>query len=321
MTTQKSPLRILSTVSSFGQGDPGPISALHDVGFTLVANPHGRKLTEEELVTLVAEYKPLGLLAGTEPVSRRAMEAAEGALRVISRVGVGWDNVDHAGAAALGIAVRRTEGVLDAAVAELTLGFILAALRHIPAHDRDIRAGVWKKRMGALLEDKTVGLVGLGAIGMRVAGLVQAFGAKVLYCDLAERDACHCTACDLGGLLAQADIVSLHASGSSCILGPTEIAGLKPGAIVVNTARGGLIDEEALRLALVSGRVGAACLDVFEREPYRGPLAELPNVILTSHIGSYAREARNRMEKAAVENLLHALDAIEPAPSPQTTRP
>lgn len=298
---------VLSTVSSFGQSDPGPSRALEDAGYALVANPFGRKLTEAELVALLAEHHPVGLLAGTEPITRSALESARDHLRVVSRVGVGWDNVDHAAAAALGMAVFRTEGVLDAAVAELTLGFILAALRHIPAHDQDVRAGVWKKRMGALLEGKTVGLVGLGAIGMRVAGLVQAFGAKVLYCDLAERDACDCTSCDLGGLLSQADIVSLHASGSGCILGAAELALLRPGAIVVNTARGGLVDEEALRKALLSGRVGAACLDVFEQEPYRGPLAALPGVILTPHIGSYAREARNRMEGAAVENLLRCL--------------
>jgi D-3-phosphoglycerate dehydrogenase len=303
---QQHPL-VLSTVSSFGQGDPEPSLDLERAGLKLVQNPHGRKLTEAELVALLAEHRPIGLLAGTEPITRAALEAARDHLRVVSRVGVGWDNVDHAAAAALGIVVHRTEGVLDEAVAELTLGFILSALRHIPAHDRDIRAGTWKKRMGALLSGKIIGLVGLGAIGMRVAGLVQAFGASVLYCDLAERDACACTACDMGALLSQADIVSLHASDSGCILGAAEIAMLKPGAILVNTARGGLIDEEALYPALASGHVGAACLDVFGHEPYKGPLAGLPNVILTPHIGSYAKEARLRMEEAAVENLLRAL--------------
>lgn len=312
--SQLSPsLTVLSTVSSFGQGDAAPRAALESAGYRLVDNPHGRKLTEDELIALVAEHAPVGLLAGTEPVTRRALEAAGDALRVVSRVGVGWDNVDHAAAAARGIAVCRTEGVLDESVAELTLGFILAALRHIPAHDRDIRDGVFKKRMGGLLAGKTVGLVGFGAIGLRVAGLVQAFGAKVLYCDLCQRDGCGCQDCDLPTLLPQSDIVSLHASGSACILGEAELALLKPGAIVVNTARGGLIDETALEAALRSGRVGAACLDVFAQEPYKGPLAQLPNVILTPHIGSYAREARNRMEAAAVENLLQALAQAERA--------
>jgi D-3-phosphoglycerate dehydrogenase len=302
----KTPL-ILCTTSSFGPDDSEPRLALGRAGLRLVLNPHGRKLTEDELASLLAEHRPIGLLAGTEPITRRALENARDHLRVVSRIGVGWDNVDHAAAAELGIKVCRTEGVLDASVAELTLAFILSALRHLPAHDRDIRAGVWKKRMGGLLAGKAVGLVGFGAIGMRVASLVRAFGAVVLFCDLAERDDCGCTPCDLSALLPQADIVSLHASGSGCILGQEELSLLKPGAILVNTARGGLIDEEALRQALISGRVGAACLDVFEREPYTGPLAGLPNVILTPHIGSYALEARNLMEVAAVEHLLGGL--------------
>lgn len=298
---------ILSTVSSFGQAEYGPSLALERAGLRLVQNPFGRKLTEDELAALLAEHRPLGLLAGTEPITRRAMEAAGGALRVVSRVGVGWDNVDHAAAAELGVDVFRTEGVLDEAVAELTLAFMLSTLRHLPAHDRDIRAGVFKKRMGGLLAGKTVGLVGFGAIGTRVAGLVQAFGAKVLYCDLCQQEGCGFECCDLASLLPRCDIVSLHTSGSACILGAAELALLRPGAILVNTARGGLIDEEALEAALASGRVGAACLDVFEHEPYKGPLARLDNVILTPHIGSYAREARIRMEQAAVENLLRAL--------------
>lgn len=304
MTILKLPNSILCTVSSFGLCDESPLRALSRAGLRLILNPHGRKLTEDELVELLTEHLPIGLLAGTEPITRCALETARSHLKVISRVGVGWDNVDHAAAAELGMIVRRTEGVLDASVAELTLGFILSALRQLPAHDRDIRAGVWKKRMGGLLAGKTVGLIGFGAIGMRVASLVRAFGAGVLFCDPCERDDCGCTPCDLSALLPQADIVSLHASGSGCILGREELSLLKPGAILVNTARGGLIDEQALREALITGRIGAACLDVFDREPYTGALAGLPNVILTPHIGSYAREARNQMEAAAVDNLL-----------------
>lgn len=174
---------ILSTTSSFGQEAPHLRQTLAQAGFTLVDNPHGRKLTEAELLALVLTHRPAGLLAGTEPVTRKVLEACRDDLRVVSRVGVGWDNVDHQAAKELGIAVLRTEGVLDQAVAELTLGMILSALRHIAAHDRDIRAGVWKKRMGRLLAGKTVGIVGYGAIGSRVGGLAAAFGAKLAFCD------------------------------------------------------------------------------------------------------------------------------------------
>ncbi len=300
---------VLATTSSFATHCPQLVEALQSHGLELVCNPFGRKLTEPELRELLQRHCPVGLLAGTEPIGRDTLEACRDTLRVVSRVGVGWDNVDKEAAAALGIKVYRTEGVLTQAVAELTLGMILSALRQIPGHTRDICGGTWKKRMGGLLAGKTVGVVGFGAIGRRVAELVQAFGAKALFCDPVEPDACVCTACDLESIVSQADVITLHASGSCCILDAALLSRIKPGAILVNTARGGLIDEAALQEALASGRVAYACLDVFEKEPYTGPLAGLPNVVLTPHIGSYALEARILMEEAAVDNLLSGLAA------------
>ncbi|MGE4504002.1 MAG: phosphoglycerate dehydrogenase [Desulfovibrionaceae bacterium] len=298
---------VLATTSSFGLACTEARERLEGSGFALVTNPHGRKLTQAELRELLLSHRPMGLLAGTEPVTGSVLEAAADFLRVVSRVGVGWDNVDRSMAARLGIPVLRTEGVLTDAVAEMTLGFMLNALRLLSLQDRDLRAGNWKKRMGSLLRAKTVGIIGFGAIGRRVGDLCAAFGARVLHCDPLPAPDAPGERCELDELLTLADVVTLHVSGSERLLGNAELDRCRPGAILINTARGELIDEHALAERLADGRLGHACLDVYEREPYQGPLAGLNNTTLTPHVGSYALEARADMERLAVENLLSAL--------------
>ena len=299
---------ILSTTTSFGKSSPNIIEDLTSRGYHLVTNPFCRKLTEKELRTLLSRHKPIGLLAGTEPITRSVLEDAKGFLRIISRVGVGWDNVDKQTAGNLGIQVFRTVGVLNQAVAELTLGLILSALRYLPLQDRQIRDGVWQKRMGRLLHGKVVGVIGFGSIGQCVGKLISAFDATVLYYDPVLANVVWAKPVSIHTLLAQSDIVTIHADAQEQILGEKELLSLcKPGVIVVNTSRGSLIDEGALYKALASGQVAYACLDVFDQEPYSGPLTQLENVIMTPHIGSYAQEARIRMEEMAVENLLKGL--------------
>lgn len=300
--------KILCTTSSFGTSAPQALQRLEAAGYEPVVNPHGRKLTEAELLALLQEHAPAGLLAGTEPVTAACMEAAAPALKAISRVGVGWDAVDHDAAKRLGIPVARTEGVLDQCVAELSLGMMLDALRNISRQDREMRAGVWKKRMGALLSGKTVGILGYGAIGQRLGKLLDAFGARVLFHDPCAVEGEVGTSASMEELLRGADILSLHASCAKCLIGPDELAMTRPGVIIVNTARGELIAEAALVEALANGHVGYACLDVFEKEPYQGRLLEFDNVVCTPHVGSYALEARVQMEELAVENLLALLD-------------
>ncbi|MBW1676568.1 MAG: phosphoglycerate dehydrogenase [Deltaproteobacteria bacterium] len=273
----------------------------------VVFNPLGRKLNEDELWELLDEYKPLGMLAGTEPITSAVLQKAKAYLRAISRVGVGWDNVDKDAADMLGIQVYRTRGVLTQTVAELTIGLILSALRLIYFHDRLIRQGQWEKRTGSLLQGKTVGIVGFGDIGQRVGELISAFDGRVIYYDPEPISVSWAKAVSMSDLFARADIISIHASGNKTIFGPEEFKACKQGAILVNTARGELVDENALHDALVKGRVSFACLDVFEKEPYCGPLCSLDNVILTPHIGSYAREARHLMECTAVKNLIKGL--------------
>jgi len=295
------PLTILATTSSFGTGTPA-------TNLRFVVNPWGRKLKEAELASLLEEHRPTGLLAGTEPITRAVLTAAKDYLRVISRVGAGWDNVDHEAAAELGMAVYRTSGVLTEAVAELTLGLMLAALRSITLQDRLLRQGTWQKRMGGLLKGKTVGIIGFGAIGQRVGELVRAFDAKMVFYDPHPVEVAWARSVSLKELLEQADIITLHASGKQKILGAEELSWIgSRGVILINTARGEMIDEEALAASLQAGQIGCACLDVFGEEPYRGSLCSMDNLILTPHIGSYAREARQLMEETAIANLMQGL--------------
>ncbi len=162
--------------------------------------------------------------------------------------------------------------------------------------------------MGGLLSGKVVGVIGFGGIGQAVGNLVNAFGAKVIFADLYPKEDVCAECVRMEELLEQADIITIHLDGSECILGTKEFEKCKDGVIVVNTARGGLVDERVLLSTLGSGKVACACLDVFEKEPYDGPLAELENVIMTPHIGSYAKEARAEMEEMAVKNLLRGLE-------------
>jgi D-3-phosphoglycerate dehydrogenase len=301
-------MRILVSTSSFGVADPSPLRRLEAEGLDVSLNPYGRVLAEDEVVELIRDAD--GIIAGTEQLSEHVLGQAP-RLRVISRVGTGLESVDLAAAERRGIRVFNTPDALTDAVAELTVGGMLALLRRLPELNASLHAGRWEKQMGSLLRGKTVGVVGLGRIGKAVARLVTPFRARVIASDV-EPD--HEWASDHGvelvrldELLRNADIVTIHASGAACLIGPAEFALMKEGAVLVNVARGWLVDEPALAAALDAGRLSACYLDTFGREPYDGVLCGMPNVLLTPHIGSYAREARVQMESEAVENLLAAL--------------
>ena len=272
-------------------------------------NPHGRKLTEDEAIELLDGA--IGLIAGLEPLNARVLRSAP-QLRGIARVGIGLDTVDLATAAELGIQVMNTPEPPAQAVAELTLGHILGILRHISRVDRAIRSGTWKGEFGSLLAGKTVGVIGYGRIGRRVASLIEAFGAQVVSHDPHVLDA-GATLISLDELLELSDIISLHVPYSAenhHLLNRQRLAKMKPGAIVINVARGGLVDEDALADALRSGALSGAALDCFEQEPYSGPLSTLDNVQMTAHMGTYAVETRGQMERQAASQLVEHLRSI-----------
>lgn len=307
---------VLISTSSFGKADPAPLAHLREAGYEPVLNPHGRQLSEAEVTEMLAGK--VGLIAGTEPLTRDVLEANRD-LRVISRVGAGMDNVDLEAAEELGVLVYRTPRGPALAVAELALGLVLDLLRGISRSDRRVRDGVWKKENGRLLSGKTVGIVGFGNVGRTFASLLAPFGCRVVVFDpiiepgesLGVSAPGAELAASLDALLAEADVVSLHCAlceGTRDMLDAEAIARMKEGAVIVNTSRGGIVDEEVLAAALMSGRLAGAALDVFADEPYEGPLKDLDNVVLSPHVGSYAVEARLSMEADAVANLLKGLE-------------
>jgi len=302
---------VLTTTSTFGTYDQAPLKKLEASGHTVVDNPLGRKLTEQELLALLQEHRPVGLLAGTEPVTAPVIIAAAPFLEVISRVGTGWNNVDHGEAERQGIKVFRTPDATTETVAELTVGLILNLIRNVGLMDRELRQGIWKKRMGLLLEKKKVGILGFGRIGKRVADLLAPFNVEIAFFDILPQDVPEkWQPLSLEALVEWADILSLHLAPpeeGQTILDATLIKKMRKGSWLVNASRGDVVDEEALLTALQSGQLAGAALDVFMKEPYEGPFRSLDNVILTPHIGSYAREARIQMEVEAVDNLLEGL--------------
>lgn len=307
-------MNILITTSSFGLEDKGVFEPLINAGLSYKLNPYGRTLTEEEAVKLYAKYMPAGVIAGTEPITARVIEANQ-KLRVISRAGVDLGNVDGNAARQRGILVFNTPEAPAVAVAELTVGLILSVLRHIVRSDRSIRSGEWNKYMGNLLGKRVVGLIGCGSIGKATAKLLRAFGCKVLGYDpyVNETKGIELVS-SKEELLSRSDIVSLHVpltGETKHFIDAGALQTMKPGSIFINASRGGVVDDTALLAWLESGHIAGAALDTFEREPYHGPLAEREDVVLTPHIGSYARECRVRMEREASENVVRGLSKLE----------
>ena len=228
--------KVFIATTSFAEDDPSLLKVLVKAKVAVTKNPHARRLNEGEIADILIKGKFDGLLAGLEPLTENVLAQAR-SLKVISRVGVGLDNVDQAAARKLGIKVFNTPGVLTDAVAELTLGFILAALRKIALLDRRMHARQWDKKMGALLKGKTVGLIGFGHIGARVADLALAFGAKIIFTDLRKIRKAGAKQVGLGHLIKSADIISLHCSGKEVVIGEKEIQAAKQNVIIINTAR------------------------------------------------------------------------------------
>lgn len=301
-------MKVSINTSTFAEHDRSPLKKMERAKINFSLNPFKRTLKENEIIELA--HEAVGMIAGTEPLNARVLSRLP-KLRVISRCGVGQDNVDLVYAKKKGIKVFTTpEGPTDA-VAELTVGVMLNLLRRVPSMHEQLKRGIWQKEMGHLLKGKTVGIVGFGRIGQRVGELLRPFRVDVLYHDV-RRIKCsgNFKAVALPDLLKKSDIVTLHMNADNqngSFIGALQMKQMKKGSWLINMSRGGIVDEKALYKALVAGHLFGAALDVFEKEPYRGPLAELKQVILTPHIGSYAKEARIQMEIEAVDNLIGAL--------------
>ncbi len=276
-------------------------------------------------------------LAGASGAMATVMDRLDAALlercpdlRVVSNIAVGYNNVDVNACTRLGIRVTNTPGVLDDTTADLTWALLMAAARRIAEADAYVRRGDWKIAFGVKyflgqdVHHATIGIIGMGRIGQAVARRARGFDMRVLYCNRtrlaeAEERRLQATWMERDRLLAESDFVVVMAPYSPAthhLVGAHEIAKMKPTAILVNSARGGVVDDAALAFALAHGRIAGAGLDVFEGEPALDPrYATLPNVVLTPHIGSASRATRLTMCRVAVDNLTAVLEGREP-PNP-----
>lgn len=315
--TAKRP-RVLVTANFFGESDPRTRQILTDTGAEIIyKNDH--TITEDEVAGFIEGID--ALVAGVEPITPRVMDAAPG-LKLIARVGVGYDSVDVAAARARGIRVTHSPEGPWPAVAELTIALMIDLLRWVGPVDREVRRGNWRRMIGRRLATSTIGIVGVGRIGKAVIRhAVNGFpGVRVLANDLVPD-------LDFGKqfgvewtekeqLYREADVISLHVPRTRLtrnMIATHELALMKPTACLINTARGGLVDEAAVAAALGAGRLAGAAIDVFGREPYAGPLTEFENCILTPHIAGNTTDCRIHMEADAATEVKRLLAGEPPA--------
>ena len=303
--------KILISTSTFAVFRSEPLDRLRTNNNKVVLNTQGRKLHKDEIYKIIADID--GVIAGTEPYDAEVLNAAE-KLKVISRVGVGLDNINLDCAQKKGINVFKTETTPAPAVAELTLGLILDLLRKISIQNRNMKSSIWEKQMGSLLRGKTLGIIGLGTVGKELVKITSSMQLEYLAFDIVKDneflELYNLNYCNLFDLLKNSDIISIHLSMSEEnreLIGLKELQRMKSSSILINTSRGKVINEHDMEVAIRDEVIAGAGLDVFQKEPYHGPLTAYDNVIVTPHIGSYAREIRMAMEIEAVQNLLIGL--------------
>ena len=302
---------IYISTTTYAQFSDKPIELLQSEGYNIQLNDKSRKLTNNEVIEIVEDCD--GILAGTEIYNQQILNKAN-KLKVISRLGVGLDNIDLDYAFEKGIKVFKTQTTPAMAVAELTLGLILDLLRKISFQDHLTKNGQWEKHMGLLLSGKTLGIIGLGTIGKTLVEITRGLNINYLafdqYEDHSFAQKYNVNYTGLDNLLRKSDVVSIHLNFSNemrNLINCDKLNMMKRSAIIINTARGGIINEADLEKNLKNGLLSGAGLDVYEEEPYTGPLRECNNVVLSPHIGSYAKEIRIKMEQEAAENLIKGL--------------
>jgi D-3-phosphoglycerate dehydrogenase len=301
--------KILFTTSSFDLNNFAERVKIEAAGYELIINPFGKRLTEEQVAGLI-DSEVVAIVAGLEPLTASVLKKTEN-LKVISRCGIGLDNVDLQAAKLKGISVFNTPDAPTRSVAELTLAHILSLSRKITEADHLIKNHQWNPLMGSLLAKQTVGIIGYGRIGMLVSELLSVFGCRIIVYDpiLTFIDKGY-ELVSFDMLIRESDVISLHlpySENTHHLIGKDQFNAMKKGALLVNIARGGLIDEKALFSALNEGRIGGAALDCFEEEPYSGPLTKCQNIQMTAHMGSYAKEGRAMQEAEACVELMKGL--------------
>jgi D-3-phosphoglycerate dehydrogenase len=309
--------RVLIGSRSFGQVFPEHIRRLEEAGCEVIPNGVGRAYRAHELKSVLQEVD--AIITGTDELTAEIINGAS-RLKTIAKHGIGLETIDLEAARARGIVVSATPQASSDSVADLTMALLLAVARKVvPAHLNTV-AGGWKAYTGMELRDKVLGIIGLGRIGQQVSRRALGFGMQIIafdpYANQEFVTAHQVQLVSMAVLLASADVVTLHvpADQVQCpLLGAAELAMMKPGALLLNTARGALVDEHALAESLHKGHLGGAGIDAFENEPPVGsPLLALENVVLTPHIGGRTYDGLRRMGEQTIENVLRALRGEPP---------
>lgn len=298
--------RVFISTVPFGSQDSAPLELLRTANLSYSINPLGRKLQPYELAELIAGSEIL--IAGTESITREAMENAPN-LKLISRVGIGLDSVDLHAALDLGIKVAYTPDAPTKAVADLTIGLMINLLRGIHLSNNQIRLSTWERHMGRRLGDIKIGIIGVGRIGAEVLSRLQGFGIKKIYAnDISPKHSMgngfNIEWTSKEQIFRDCDLVTLHiplTKSTLGLIGKKEMEMMKPDAVIINTSRGGIINEDDLYDVLSAGHLSGVALDVFEKEPYAGKLSSFQRCLLTAHMGSMTIDCRARMELEATE--------------------
>lgn len=310
-------MQVYVSTIPFAEPNSLPLEMLEAQGLEVRVNPRGRKIKKDELIADLGGAECF--IAGTEIIDREVMDSAPN-LKLIARVGIGLDGVDLWEARRRGIKVTYTPDAPAPAVAELTLGLMLQLARKIGISNQDIRGAEWNRYFGFRLSEMTIGIIGTGRIGGRVLRRLSAFGSpRILVNSLSRDDAVSpnlkLTWVDKDTIFRESDMISLHVPltpQTRDMITAREFALMKQHAMLVNTARGGIVNEDDLYTALTSNIIASAAVDVFEEEPYLGPLAGLGNCFCTAHLGSMSFDCRSRMEIEACDEVVRHVKGLEP---------
>ena len=304
--------KVLITTVPFGQNNRLPIELLETAGVEYIINPLNKKLTEKELASMVSDIDLI--IAGTEIISDFVMDKAK-KLKMISRVGIGLDSVDLLAAKKRGIKVSYTPDAPAPAVAELTIGLLITLLRSVHVSNMQMHQGKWSRFFGKRIANTTIGIIGLGRIGSRVLNRLAVFGTpRLLVNDISADPALDrkfkLEWVDKETIYKESDVISLHVpltAATKNMITEKELRMMRDDAILINTCRGGVINEVDLYNVMNSGHLSGAAIDVFEEEPYSGRLNEIERCILTAHMGSMSVDCRIRMEIEATEEAVRFL--------------
>jgi D-3-phosphoglycerate dehydrogenase / 2-oxoglutarate reductase len=304
--------KALITTVPFGQNNRLPLDLLENAGIEYLINPYDKKLTEDQLSELVDDFDVL--IAGTEPITDRVMALAS-KLRFVSRVGIGLDSIDLIAAKKKGIKVSYTPDAPAPAVAELTIGMILTLLRSVHISNTQMHFGKWERILGRRLNNITVGIIGVGRVGTHLLRCMSGFGKiHILVNDINPNNLLNqefnLEWVTKEQIYKEADIVSLHLPLTpltrNMICGE-QLLQMKKNAFIINTSRGGIINEIDLYNVMKEDYLGGAAIDVFEKEPYKGKLCEIDRCLLTAHMGSMSDDCRSQMEIEATEEAIRFL--------------